>query len=105
MKNELYRFLIEISDDDGNRELLDEMGFDYKESEELQAGNILVELTLDEDKYSDFVKNNNLHNTEYGYLLEQRLGIYLLGFDLGYGTFKITIYKPDGDFISYGGYN
>ena len=81
------------------------MGLDYKETEELQVGNILVDLTLDEDKYSDFLKNNNFHNTEYGYLLEQRLGIYLFGFDLGYGTHKVTIYKPDGEVISYGGYN
>ncbi len=107
IKGEVYRFLVEISDDDGTRELLDEMGLDYKETEELQQGNILVDFTLDEDKYSYFEKNNNFHKTDFGAFnedLAQRLGVFLFGWDLGFGTFKVTIYKPDGEVISYGGY-
>ena len=30
MKGEVYRFLVEIYEDDDTRELLDEMGLDYK---------------------------------------------------------------------------
>ena len=76
-------------------ELLDAIGLDYKEVEDDDTQNeVCISLTLDEYKES-------IYDLTLGGCNEQTLASYLLNPELGEYTTKVTIYRPNGDKITF----
>jgi len=92
-KTGTYDVYIEIDID--CEELLDACGLDYKPAEEDSSQNEVC-ISLDSDEYEDFQHDNN-----FNYADEQTIGHYLLNHELGEYVTKVTIYKPNGDIISF----
>ena len=88
-----YDIYIEIDID--CEELVDACGLDYKPAEEDSSQNEVC-ISLDADEYEDFQHDNN-----FNYADEQTIGHYLLNHELGEYVTKVTIYKPDGNIISF----
>ena len=88
-----YKIALEIDCD--CQELLDAIGLDYEVSDDDDTQNVVM-LTLDEDEYEDFN-----HDCNFNYTDEQDIGTILLNPELGEYTTKVTIYKPNGDNISF----
>ena len=76
-------------------ELLDAIGLDYTTSEDDESQNE-VKLILDTDEYDEFSFAIDFNTTD-----ETAIGSYLLNMELGEYTTKVTIYKPDGNVISF----
>ena len=88
-----YDIYIEIDID--CEELLDSCGLDYKPAEEDSSQNE-VGLVLDSDEFEDLQ-----HDCNFNYTDETDLGTTLLNAELGEYVTKVTIYKPNGDIISF----
>ena len=88
-----YKVALEIDID--CEELLDAIGLEYTRSLDDDTQNVVM-LTLDEDEYEDFN-----HDCNFNYTDEQDIGAILLNPELGEYTTKATIYKPNGDNISF----
>jgi len=88
-----YKVALEIDCD--CEELLDAIGLDYTRSLDDDTQNVVM-LTLDEDEYKDAFSNILFNHTN-----EQELGEVLLNPELGEYTTKATIYKPNGDNITF----
>jgi len=88
-----YDVYIEIDID--CEELLDAIGLEYKQCEDDDTQNeICLSFTLDEYKES-------IYDLTLGGCNEQTLGSYLLNPELGEYTTKVTIYKPNGDKVTF----
>ena len=92
-KTGTYDVYIEIDID--CEELLDACGLDYKPAEEDSTQNE-VGLVLDKQEYMDFTQECNFNDTD-----EQGIGATLLNYELGEYVTKVTIYKPNGNIISF----
>ncbi len=92
-KTGTYDVYIEIDID--CQELLDACGLDYKESETDMSQNEVC-LSLDKDEYDEFSFAIDFNTTD-----EQAISSYLLNHELGEYTTKVTIYKPNGDKITF----
>ena len=88
-----YDIYIEIDID--CEELVDACGLDYKPVEDDESQNEVC-LSLDADEWEDFQADANFNYTD-----EQDIGAILLNPELGEYTTKATIYKPNGDNISF----
>ena len=88
-----YDFYIEIDCD--CEELLDAIGFDYKQVEDDDTQNE-VTLSLTREEFTDVVDQSVLSMTN-----EQTLATALLNHELGEYTTKVTIYTPSGDKITF----
>ena len=88
-----YDFNIEIDCD--CEELLDAIGFDYKQVEDDDTQNE-VALSLTRAEFTDVVDQSVLSMTN-----EQTLATALLNHELGEYTTKVTIYTPSGDKITF----
>ena len=88
-----YDFYIEIDCD--CEELLDAIGFDYKQVEDDDTQNE-VTLSLTREEFTDVVDQSVLSMTN-----EQTLATALLNHELGEYTTKVTIYTPHGDKITF----
>ena len=88
-----YDFYIEIDCD--CEELLDAIGFDYKQVEDDDTQNE-VALSLTRAEFTDVVDQSVLSMTN-----EQTLATALLNHELGEYTTKVTIYTPSGDKITF----
>ena len=88
-----YDVYIEIDCD--CEELLDAIGFDYKEVEDDETQNE-VALHLDDDEYGELV-----HDVNFAYTDEQDIALFLLNAELSEYVTKVTIYKPSGDKITF----
>ena len=88
-----YKVALEIDID--CEELLDAIGLEYTRSLDDDTQNVVM-LTLDEDEYKDFNHDCNFNDTD-----EQGIGATLLNYELGEYTTKATIYKPNGNNISF----
>ena len=92
-KSGTYDVYIEIDCD--CEELLDAIGLDYDRSELDDTQNeVCISLTLDEYKES-------IYDLTLGGCNEQTLASYLLNPELGEYTSKVTIYKPNGDKVTF----
>ena len=91
--NGTYDVYIEIDID--CEELLDAIGLDYTTSEDDESQNE-VKLILNTDEYDEFSFAIDFNTTD-----EQAIGSYLLNYELGEYVTKVTIYKPDGNIISF----
>ena len=92
-KSGTYDVYIEIDCD--CEELLDAVGLDYDRSELDDTQNeVCISLTLDEYKES-------IYDLTLGGCNEQTLASYLLNPELGEYTSKVTIYKPNGDKVTF----
>jgi len=88
-----YKVAVEIDID--CEELLDAIGLDYTRSEQDDTQNVVM-LTLNDEDYEDFSFSIDFNTTD-----EQALGTFLLNPELGEYTTKVTIYKPNGDTITF----
>ena len=77
------------------QELLDAVGLDYELSEDDDTQNEVC-ISLDKGEFNDVVDQSFLSMTN-----EQTLATALLNAELGEYTTKVTIYKPNGDIISF----
>ena len=96
-----YDIYIEIDCD--CEELLDAIGLDYTRTQEVDALGNLVDstqneicLSLDEEDWDNFKFDCNFNYTD-----ERDIGSILLNNELGEYVTKVTIYKPDGNIISF----
>ena len=78
-------------------ELLDAIGLDYKQCEDDDTQNE-VALSLDADEWSDFKARVNWSPLDTD---EQLVGAALLNDELSEYVTKATIYKPNGDKITF----
>ena len=88
-----YDVYIEIDCD--CQELLDACGLDYKLCEDDDTQNEIC-LSLDSDEYGELV-----HDVNFAYTDEQDIALRLLNAELSEYTTKVTIYKPDGNIVSF----
>ena len=88
-----YDIYIEIDCD--CEELLDAVGLEYKQCEDDDTQNEIC-ISLDSDEYGEIV-----HDVNFAYTDEQDIALYLLNAELSEYVTKVTIYKPDGNIISF----
>ena len=91
--NGTYDVYIDIDCD--CEELLDAIGLDYTTSEDDESQNE-VKIILTPDEFEDVQRDCNFNYTD-----EQGIAAYLLNPELGEYTTKVTIYKPNGDKITF----
>ena len=87
-----YDVYIEIDCD--CEELLDAIGLDYKQCEDDDTQNEIC-ISLDEDEWNDISDEFTLDANETG------LGTAILNPELGEYVTKVTVYKPNGDKITF----
>ena len=92
-KSGTYDVYIEIDID--CQELLDAIGLDYEQCEDDDTQNE-VGFTLTKDEYNDLQERCDFNATN-----EQFIGCALLNHELGEYVTKVTIYKPNGDKITF----
>ena len=88
-----YDIYIEIDCD--CEELVDACGLDYEEVVDDSTQNEIC-LSLDSDEYGELV-----HDVNFAYTDEQDIALNLLNAELSEYVTKVTIYKPDGNIISF----
>ena len=88
-------FDIYIEIDCDCEELVDACGLDYERTESDDTQNEIC-LSLDADEYAEFSFAIDFNTTD-----EQAIGSYLLNMELGEYTTKVTIYKPNGDKVTF----
>jgi len=89
----MYDIYIEIDID--CEELVDACGLDYKRTEDDSTQNEIC-ISLNSDEFEDVQ-----HDCNFNYADEQSIGHYLLNHELGEYVTKVTIYKPNGNIISF----
>ena len=77
-------------------ELLDAVGLDYKQCDDDDTQNE-VAISLDEHEWSTGIYDD----VDFGNTDEQGIAAYLLNPELGEYTTKVTIYKPNGDKVTF----
>jgi hypothetical protein len=88
-----YDIYIEIDID--CEELCDACDLGYERCEDDETQNEIL-ISLNKDEYEDFQ-----HDCNFNYTDEQDIGAILLNGELGEYVTKVTIYKPDGNIISF----
>ena len=88
-----YDVYIEIDCD--CEELVDACDLEYKQCEDDKTQNEIC-ISLDSDEYGEIV-----HDVNFAYTDEQDIALYLLNAELSEYVTKVTIYKPDGNIISF----
>ena len=89
-----YDIYIEIDCD--CEELLDAVGLDYEQVEDDDTQNEIC-ITLDQHEWTTGIYDDvDFNNTD-----EQGIASYLLNPELGEYTTKVTIYKPNGDKVTF----
>ena len=88
-----YDIYIEIDCD--CEELVDACGLEYKQCDDDDTQSE-VAISLDADEYEDL-----LHDCNFNYTNEQYIGCFLLNHELGEYVTKVTIYKPNGDKVTF----
>ena len=88
-----YDVYIEIDCD--CEELVDACGLDHERTEADDTQNEIC-LTLDEDDYEELYERCPFEATN-----EQYIGCFLLNHELGEYVTKVTIYKPNGDKVTF----
>ena len=92
-KSGFYDIYIEIDCD--CEELVDACGLDFTRSEDDDTQNEIC-LSLDADEWDEFSFAIDFNTTD-----ETAIGSYLLNMELGEYTTKVTIYKPNGDKVTF----
>ena len=88
-----YDVYIEIDID--CQELLDAVGMEYDNVAEDDTQNEIC-ISLTEDQFEDLQ-----HDCNFNYTNEQDIGATMLNHELGEYVTKVTIYKPDGNKITF----
>ena len=88
-----YDVYIEIDCD--CEQLVDACDLEYKQCEDDKTQNEIC-ISLDSDEYGEIV-----HDVNFAYTDEQDIALYLLNAELSEYVTKVTIYKPDGNIISF----
>ena len=96
-KKEIKDYLVQLEIDIDCQELLDAIGLPYERSEDDDTQNV-ISLRLDPDEYEEMFKDSYW---EFKDLNEERLGCMLLNGELAEYCTKVSIYKPNGDVISF----
>ena len=92
-KTGTYDIYIEIDRD--CEELVDACGLDYELTADDDTQNEIC-LSLDKDEYEEL-----LHDCNFNYTDEQDIGLFLLNAELSEYVTKVTIYKPNGNIVSF----
>ena len=92
-KSGYYDIYIEIDCD--CEELVDACGLEYEEVADDSTQNEIC-ISLDEDEFEDIQ-----HDCPFNYTDEQDIASTLLNAELGEYTTKVTVYKPNGNIISF----
>ena len=92
-KTGTYDVYIEIDTD--CEELLDACDLDYDRSEDDDTQNEIC-ISLNEAEYEEMQ-----HDCNFNYTDEQNIGLFLLNAELSEYVTKATIYKPNGDKITF----
>ena len=92
-KSGYYDIYIEIDCD--CEELVDACGLEYKQCEDDDTQNEIC-ISLDEDEFEDIQ-----HDCPFNYTDEQDIASALLNAELGEYVTKVTVYKPNGNVISF----
>ena len=93
VKSGSYDIYIEIDCD--CEELVDACGLDYEEVADDSTQNEIC-ISLNSDEYEEMQ-----HDCNFNYTDEQDIGLFLLNAELSEYVTKVTIYKPDGNIISF----
>ena len=88
-----YDIYIEIDID--CEELVDACGLDYERTEADDTQNEVC-ISLDKDEWGEFKEDVDFNEAD-----EQTIGHALLNYELAEYVTKVTIYKPNGDIISF----
>ena len=88
-----YDVYIEIDID--CEELVDATGLEYERTEDDDTQNEIC-ISLSKEEYDEFSYDIDFNTTD-----EQAISRYLLNFELGEFTTKVTIYKPNGDVVCF----
>ena len=91
------KYDVHIEIDIDCEELVDACGLDYERSEADDTQNVII-LSLDADEWSDFKARVNWSPLDTN---EQLVGAALLNDELSEYVTKATIYKPNGDKITF----
>ena len=94
MKEKQYVINIEIDID--CQELLDAIGLPYEQSEDDDTQNV-VTMRMPYEEYKEYITDNIV----FEQCNEQHIANALLNAELSEYTTKATIYKPNGDTISF----
>ena len=92
-KSGTYDIYIEIDCD--CEELVDACGLDYEEVVDDTTQNEIC-LSLDKEEWHNFTGEIDFNNTN-----EEFIGCFLLNHELGEYVTKVTIYKPNGDKVTF----
>ena len=92
-KSGRYDIYIEIDID--CEELVDACGLDYTRTEDDDTQNEVC-ISLNSDEYEEMQ-----HDCNFNYTNEQDIGLFLLNAELCEYVSKVTIYKPNGDKITF----
>ena len=88
-----YDFYIEIDAD--CEELVEAYDLTYEQSKDDKT-QIEIKISLDDNDFSDLLKNISFHKTN-----EKEISSYLLSPELGEYTTRVTFSRNDGDYISF----
>ena len=88
-----YDFYIEIDAD--CEELVKACDLTYEQSKDDKT-QIEIKISLDDNDFSDLLKNISFHKTN-----EKEISSYLLSPELGEYTTRVTFSRNDGDYISF----
>ena len=92
-KTGTYDIYIEIDID--CEELVDACGLDYQRTESDDTQNEIC-LSLDKEEWQNLTGEVDFNDTD-----EQGIGATLLNYELGEYVTKVTIFKPNGNIISF----
>ena len=89
-------YVVKLEIDVDCEELLDAIGLPYEQSEDDDTQNV-VTMRMPYDEYKEYI----LDNIVFEQCNEQHIANALLNAELSEYTTKATIYKPNGDVISF----
>lgn len=96
MKEKELDYVVKLEIDIDCEELLDAIGLPYEQSEDDETQNV-VTMRMPYDEYKEYITDNIV----FEQCNEQHIANALLNAELSEYTTKATIYKPNGDTISF----
>jgi len=94
--NKPKEYVVKLEIDIDCEELLDAIGLPYEQSEDDETQNVVM-LRMPPDEYKEYITDNIV----FEQCNEQHIANALLNAELSEYTTKATIYKPNGDTISF----
>ena len=96
MTTKIKEYVVQLEIDIDCQELLDAIGLPYEQSLDDDTQNV-VTMRMPPDEYKEYIEDNIV----FEQCNEQHIANALLNAELSEYTTKATIYKPNGDTISF----